>query len=97
MYCTDPLQGISLTRAKRQSEQVRHALTINVCSFTFDRSYARKRKTEVILCVIGKCVAQLHTLGGHYLDSLRVVVQIVVVEVRSRPPALRNDKTGLQH
>ncbi len=96
IYTCTVRTSYKLSCAKRkhsQRERVWHALTTRAVLRLnmFDRSYARKRKTNV-------CgVAQLRTLGGRYLDSLHVVVQIIVVEVLSQPPALRNDKTGLQH
>ncbi len=50
-YSTDQLQGISLSRAKRPSERVRHALTTRAVSRLIVANYARKR-------VHGKRVAQ---------------------------------------
>ncbi len=73
MYSTDQLQGISLSRAKRQSEQVRHALTTHAVSRLIVATHANVKQN--VLCVIVKRVAQLRTLGGRYLDSLHVVRQ----------------------
>ncbi len=64
---TDQLQGISLSRAKRQSEQVRAVSRLIVAT------HANVKQN--VLCVIVKRVAQLRTLGGRYLDSLHVVRQ----------------------
>ncbi len=43
VYSTNQLQGISLSRTKRQSEQVWHALTARAVSRLIVASYARKQ------------------------------------------------------
>ncbi len=69
VYSTDQLQGIGLSRAKRQSEQVRHALTTRAVSrlIVATRTHANVKQKENALRN-----AQLRTLGGRYLDSSRV-------------------------